>query len=492
MKKGLVFSSAILATLALASCSSNEVIDGGDDALASSGQVIEIAVENAGSGLESRSGRPLYSSEAAQDIDNVKVVIVEDKQGTKKVVAEELITNWMKSDKVLAYDDASGHGRKIRIELTGDDNFTKVDGATYTIYAIGYSDDTSYKVGNQSLSKYLENVINDSETTLENLALVNQNTDRNKAEEIFAGSATLEFSKESATSSKFSQGVTLHRQVAGIFTYVKNIPCAFNATGTVGTKLQLVAAKTNLNLILGSFYGMTLSNNGGKDNGQNGTQYKEPNTLMNVVNGTENRGGTEQVIYTIKLSDWFTKLQDVNNDGILDRYEYKQDRNGKLVEDTENQIWKNPLRGEEQNQIPAATFVKGSAFGGEFIIPFQKVDGKMTFQLRLVDDSDTPIQSWSIYLPTDDQIARGTNFTSWSGSVWNTVTDYEDSKEFYSVLRNHLYGVGRKDSAKPTAPNPTDPEKPTDPEQPQDLNTKQSIMLQVNDNWEVIHKMEVE
>ena len=51
----------------------------------------------------------------------------------------------MTSDKVIAYDDASGHGRKIRIELTGDDKFEKVSGATYTIYAIGYSEDTSYK-----------------------------------------------------------------------------------------------------------------------------------------------------------------------------------------------------------------------------------------------------------------------------------------------------------------------------------------------------------
>lgn len=110
MKKGLVFSSAILATMALASCSSNEVFDGGDGSQASSGQVIEIAVENAGSGLESRSGRPLYSSEAAQDIDNVKVVIVD---ASGNVAAEEMIENWMTSDKVIAYDDASGHGRKI-------------------------------------------------------------------------------------------------------------------------------------------------------------------------------------------------------------------------------------------------------------------------------------------------------------------------------------------------------------------------------------------
>ena len=480
MKKGLVFSSAILATMALASCSSNEVFDGGDGSQASSGQVIEIAVENAGSGLESRSGRPLYSSEAAQDIDNVKVVIVD---ASGKVAAEEMIENWMTSDKVIAYDDASGHGRKIRIELTGDD---KIANGDYTVYAIGYSGDTSYKVGTESLHGFLNSVTKGSNKDLKDLALINQNTNRAQAEEIFAGSTTLKVENK-----KFSQGVTLHRQVAGIITYVKNIPYTFNKDGVVGTKLQLVAAKTNLNLILGNFYGMTLSNNGNQD------ASKEPNKLMNVVNGTADRGGVEKVVYTIDLNDWFTKLQDENNDGILDRYGYIQDTNGKLVEDTRSgkQIWKNPLRGEYQDQPAAATFVKGSAFGGEFIIPFQKVDGTVTFQLRMVNAAENQVlRTWSISLPDDDLIS-GSTLQWWNGSAsaWTNGTVTE-SKSNYSVLRNHLYGVGTKDSADPDTDgtNP-DPETPTpDVDDPQDLTTKQDIMLQVNDNWEVIHKMEVE
>lgn len=479
MKKGLVFSSAILATMALASCSSNEVFDGGDGSQASSGQVIEIAVENAGSGLESRSGRPLYSSEAAQDIDNVKVVIVD---ASGKVAAEEMIENWMTSDKVIAYDDASGHGRKIRIELTGDD---KIANGDYTVYAIGYSGDTSYKVGTESLHGFLNSVTKGSNKDLKDLALINQNTNRAQAEEIFAGSTTLKVENK-----KFSQGVTLHRQVAGIFTYVKNIPYIFNKDGVVGTKLQLVAAKTNLNLILGNFYGMTLSNNGNQD------ASKEPNKLMNVVNGTADRGGVEKVVYTIDLNDWFKELKDVNNDGILDRYEYKQDANGKLVEDKGDgkQIWKNPLRGAGQDQPAAATFVKGSAFGGEFIIPFQKVDGTVTFQLRMVNAAENQVlRTWSISLPDDDLI-KASILQWWNGSAWTYQENITESKSNYSVLRNHLYGVGTKDSADPDTDgtNP-DPETPTpDVDDPQDLTTKQDIMLQVNDNWEVIHKMEVE
>lgn len=488
MKKGLVFSSAILATMALASCSSNEVFDGGDGSQASSGQVIEIAVENAGSGLESRSGRPLYSSEAAQDIDNVKVVIVD---ASGKVAAEEMIENWMTSDKVIAYDDASGHGRKIRIELTGDD---KIADGDYTVYAIGYSNDETtqsiYKVtsGGQvySLNNYLQNKeVKNATSGMKDLVLSNANTDKTKAEEIFAGSTTLK-----VVNKKFSQGVTLHRQVAGIFTYVENIPYIFNKDGVVGTKLQLVAAQTNMNMVLGNYYGMTLSNNGNQD------ASKEQNKLMNVVNGTAPRGGSEQVVYTIDLNDWFTKLKDVNNDGILDRYEYKQDESGKLVEDKGDgkQIWKNPLRGVGQDQPAAATFVKGSAFGGEFIIPFQQVSGTVTFQLRMVNAAENQVlRTWSISLPDDDLIKRSI-LQWWNGSAWTYREDITESKSNYSVLRNHLYGVGTKDSADPDTDgtNP-DPETPTpDVDDPEDLNTKQDIMLQVNDNWEVIHKMEVE
>ena len=36
--------------------------------------------------------------------------------------------------------------------------------------------------------------------------------------------------------------------------------------------------------------------------------------------------------------------------------------------------------------------------------------------------------------------------------------------------------------------DPTDPEK----DDPVDLNTKETLILKVNDNWEVLHTMEVE
>ena len=105
------------------------------------------------------------------------------------------------------------------------------------------------------------------------------------------------------------------------------------------------------------------------------------------------------------------------------------------------------------------------------------------------------LRTWSISLPDDDLI-KSSILQWWDGSAsaWTYREDITESKSNYSVLRNHLYGVGTKDSADPDTDgkNP-DPETPTpDVDDPQDLTTKQDIMLQVNDNWEVIHKMEVE
>ena len=62
-----------------------------------------------------------------------------------------------------------------------------------------------------------------------------------------------------------------------------------------------------------------------------------------------------------------------------------------------------------------------------------------------------------------------------------------ESVSSYSIVRNHLYTIGRKDVA-----NPTDPTDPTDPENPEDLSKGQILTLRVNDNWEVINQLDIE
>lgn len=523
MKKNVFFYGALALGMAgsLASCSSDDdfmagSVPGGNTAAA--GQVIEIAVENAGNGIGSRAGRPLNSSEAKQNIDHVKVIVTD---ADHNVVADTLIENWMISPAVTDYDDASGHGRKIRFTLANSNKIT--DKGTYTVYAIGYNGNSAYNVksgGNtMSLGNYLNSVGNGTysmpegngytvkdagnesiKTFTKDLVLINSNTDYAYADEVFAGSTTLDLT----SNTKFSQGVTLHRQVAGIFTYVKNVPFMYTTNGNTitdkGNILQLVAVKKNKNLVLGQFYNTTLGNNG------------EDNILQNVVNGAD-EDNKEYVVYEINLDYWFEKLQDVNNDGVIDRYEYKvattdaegEYKEGDLIEDKEKPIWHAPLRGEGE-RFHNVGFVKGSVFGGEFIIPFKAATtGDYTFELRLVSKEENgtikkTYRTWSISLPSDDILETTDQWSYWNGSEFTDLENLtaNETRAKYSVLRNHLYGVGVKSKELPNTgePGDPDPDNPTpegpDPEDPVDLNTKQDLLVQVNDNWELIHKMEVE
>lgn len=482
MQKRLLYSTAVLAALALGSCSNDETLNGGLPETTGASQVIEISVANAGSGLTTRAGRPLLSSEAKQTIENVKIIVCD---GSGNIKADTLITDWTTVSE--AYNDASGHGRKVRFTLGGS-NAELTASNTYTVYAFGYhgtdsgeSYDSQYKVGETALNEYLKTVgngqkwntntvtTNDAETVKTfNKDFVIKNgestTDKN-AEELFAGSAEITVDDKG----NFSQGVTLHRQVAGMFTYAYNVPYFKDAK-----YLKVYASQENKSLVLGSFYSKVLGNNG------------TGNALENVVNGTDTQDN-ETLLYQIDLTQWFTNIVDVNNDGIIDTYGYTNN-SGELTENS-TANWQKP------SGFTSVTLVKGSVFGGEFLIPFKAKSGAQTLTLKLTNsDGNTVFRTWTVKLPTDQVIKSGTltswNVTSGSGS-WSTDNSVTESQEAYSILRNHLYGIGKKTAEGDGTTDKEDPD-PDGPDQPQDLTTKQDILLQVNDNWEMIHQMEVD
>lgn len=466
MKKSLLCSTAVLSALAMASCSKDDVTNVAPSENNGVSQVIEIAVDNGGDGLTTRAGRPLFSSEAKQTIEKVTVVVCN--ATNNQVVAKFDKEDWQNTSE--AYNDASGHGRKVRFTFDKESELGEGD---YNVYAFGYhtaSGVTSqYKVGEQDLGTYLSSLTVESSTLTKDLKITNSETgDTYNAEELFAGSTTISVTD---ADNDFSVGMTLHRQVAGIYAYVMNIPYIKGAK-----YLDLYAVKRNNDLILGHFYDAVLGANGTSANNQ-----------VNVVNGTD-ESAERTLVSRITLNDWFTKIQDVNNDGIIDRYGYIKSSDGKtLVENTSDQIWKNPYTSNN------VTFVKGSAFSGEFIIPFQK-GSTQTFVLELRDD-DSELRTWNINLPSlDVEAINGKELITWNSSTanWTTgVNATDESQSAYSVLRNHLYSVGTKSEEDPS--EGTDPEEPTPgTEDPEDLSTKQDLLLQVNDNWELIHKMEID
>lgn len=436
---------ALMASLSFYSCD-KEVIyvqDGeGVESVAAGAQIITLQVENGGDGLATRAGRPLYSAEAKQDIQNVKLWIC-DADG--KVVYVKEISDW-NDNKVSTVYTTGGHGRQTTIELTN-----KLLAGSYKVYAVGYSSDSDYT---------LTDVTNVAEngTFNENMVLPCSTV----GEEIFAGQMNLTVE----TGKGFKKPVVLNRQVAGAFAYVKDIPYMAGAK-----YLKLVASAQNQSLVLGNFNSVDLTGNGSG----NGTNVKY------VVNGENGKSGSDTyVISTIDLNQWFTRIEDTNSDNLVDATS-----------------WKNPYKPAGN---PTAgtypTFQKGSAFGGEFVIPFAHVAGKQTLTLVLTNDEGTELRSWKVNLSSsDEQVAENNNkVTYWTGSDWSEYATVE-SANTYSLVRNHLYGIGTKmnDEADPDKPG-TDPDPdPSDPEdQPESLNNKQELVLKVNDNWEVIHGMELE
>lgn len=454
MKKNYLLGMALMASLSFYSCDKEVVYvqDGnGVESVADGVQIITLQVENGGDGLATRAGRPLYSAEAKQTIENVKLWICDGAGNVKYVTT---ISNWDK-DGSTPYT-TGGHGRQTTIELKGAD---KLAAGTYKIYAVGYSATSDYDLTKVTEVKKTEEG-GGKYTFSENMVLPIKGGDTNKiGEEIFAGQMKLTVEKGKG----FKKPVVLNRQVAGAFAYVKDIPFMKGAK-----YLKLVASAQNQSLVLGNFNSFDLTGNG----------YGNAANVKYVVNGTNGKSGSETyVISTIDLNKWFTAIKDEDGDNLIDAGEN----------------WKNPCR---PSSSPAAgtypTFQKGSAFGGEFVIPFAHVDGKQTLTLQLTKENGDSLRSWKVNLgSTDVQLNQA--ITYWNSNWDSTITD--TSANTYSLVRNHLYGIGTRmnDEADPEQPGvdpDPDPENPND--KPESLNNKQELVLKVNDNWEVIHGMELD
>ena len=454
MKKNYLLGMALIASLSFYSCDKEVVYvqDGnGVESVADGAQIITLQVENGGDGLATRAGRPLFSAEAKQTIENVKLWIC-DGTGNVKYVKE--ISAW-NTDSVSTVYTTGGHGRQTTIELKGAD---KLAAGTYKIYAVGYSATSDYDLTKVTEVKKTEEG-GGKYTFSENMVLPIKDGATNKiGEEIFAGQMGLTVEQGKG----FKEPVVLNRQVAGAFAYVKDIPYMEGAR-----YLKLVASAQNQSLVLGNFNSFDLTGNG---SGNANVKY--------VVNGTNGKSGSETyVISTIDLNKWFTAIKDEDGDNLIDAGEN----------------WKNPCR---PSSSPAAgtypTFQKGSAFGGEFVIPFAHVDGKQTLTLQLTKEDGDSLRSWKVNLGSTDVQLKQT-ITCWNRNWDSTITD--TSANTYSLVRNHLYGIGTRmnDEANPGKPGvdpDPNPENPND--KPESLNNKQELVLKVNDNWEVIHGMELD
>lgn len=457
------------------SCSKDEIAEAvnGNEPV----QVITMTVANSGDNFIRTRGaadRNLYSSDAKQSIENVKVVIFqltddpeadlngEDVRnamysGTKTIVAQKLFTNWMNGGVSSVYDN---HGRQASWTLK-DADIIKTPGI-YMAYAVGYN--TANYTG---LNTFHDLGKNGTATFPLDLQPAG-----GEVKEIFAGSTVFAVTNEKADdvdgveqpdAFTFNASLTLHRQVAGSIGYFANIPIKGNKDheNKTGKKLRLVASGKNSNVVFAGFNSDFITT--GNDiryivNGYNAAD-RDAKFYGSAVNDA-------YTVYEIELNRWFTEM-DSNADGILN------------YADT----WTNPLVG--------ADVVKGSVLAGSFIIPFQLVADKATFQLQMLDSEEEIIRYWNIRLPestTDSQIGKNVTLVAADGTEKNATI--AENIFNYSIVRNHLYNIGTRDMGDNPTP-PVDPENPNPGDKPQDLNNE-TLILKVNDNWEMIHQLDVD
>lgn len=449
MKKGMFFALAA-SSLLFSACSSDDAVvstEGQNEAV----QQIVLQVASSGDGLSTRAGRPLYSSQALQTIQHVRVVIYD---ATTNAIVKDKTLDWKDSK---TYDN---HGRQLTLTYKGTE---RLDEGSYKVMAVGYSDNSDYTYSlDVTSADALSGTYSGITATLKE--------GKKDAEEVFAGDADLKIGVDKnitnfTSGEKNGVAVTLHRQVAGSFGYFSNIPAKVGEK-TAAT-LRLVVRGKNDKLTFNNF------NSSFTANGATGSTikyYVNGSTSTGAALATTDKfsnGDNGYVLYSIDLKTWFPQL-DENGDGVLN---------------AQDASWKRP--GDVKTQV-----VKGSVFGSNFVIPFNLTSGKNTMELQLLDGAGDIIKKWTVSIPEAD-----VNKDDTKGAT-------DESAYIFNVVRNHMYNLGVKTSTgTTTTPDPSNPTPDPDPDpkptpdpgkdEPEDLTKSQNLILKVNDNWEAIHKMEL-
>lgn len=429
MKKYFMSVAALAGMMSLAACSSDDIVSPADNDV----QTIKIAV--ASTGDKSMRSRDLNSEEPAQKIENVAVVIRD--KATNTVVYQTIINDW--DTKSKPYTD-NGHGRECTLKLEGAD---RLNAGEYTITAVGYTA-ADFKDNTNTIESATKGKVVPGNFTAEV-------PDDKAAQEAFAGESSIKLLEDHAA---INPSVTLHRQVAGYYGYFTSIPVEVN--GKKVTNVRLVARSKNTKLTYGNFNSSFTTTN---------------DKIMYVVNGSEPattkdakfKGSADNdayTVYNIKVDAWFTK-GDTNNDGILDEKDV-------LTKDGE-EAWINPLKSKGYE-----TYQKGTIFAGGFAVPFAAVDAA-TLELQLLDVSGEILKSWTVEMAAAQP----------TGQDVNKVALPTETTQNFSFFRNHMYTLGKK------VDNTNNKPGTTTPDQPEPLDKSQSMILRVNDNWEVINRMTI-
>ena len=426
--------------MSLAACSNDEGVVADNN-----GAEQQFTITLASSGdraTRAAADRTLESEAADQSIEKVTLIVrsQDDGEDKNKVVYIHTLDNWNGT----ATDDTNGHGKKLTFTIPKAD---KLGAGSYVVTAVGYNE------GNYTLS-----LPNKGDVVDKNITATTPTGA--EAKEVFAGeqkfNVTADKKIEGTDASKPIQSVdvTLHRQVAGAYGYFTSIPAKIGENEVAS--IRMVSRSKNTVLTFGSF---------------NSSFTTTDAHVMYMVNGSVPatktakflNGEEANVLFSAKIADWFPG-GDENIDGVYD----KKDTN-----------WTKHYSG---------SYLKGSVFASNFIVPFSATQGKSTLELQLLDATGNVLYAWPVKLDaSNDQIGKTGETASADLFGAGTAMGFAETADVFSLFRNHIYSIGihKQDT---TNPDKTDP----GTDEPTDLSKIQNVVIRVNDNWEALHHMSID
>ena len=442
MKKYFISGAMLAGLMSLAACSNDEGVVADNN-----GAEQQFTITLASSGdraTRAAADRTLESEAADQSIEKVTLIVRSQDDGAdkNKVVYIHTLDNWNGT----ATDLDNGHGKKLTFTIPKAD---KLGAGSYVVTAVGYNE------GNYTLS-----LPNKGDVVDKNITATTPTGA--EAKEVFAGeqkfNVTADKKIEGTDASKAIQSVdvTLHRQVAGAYGYFTSIPAKIGETEVAS--IRMVSRSKNTVLTFGSF---------------NSSFTTTDANVMYMVNGSVPatktakflNGDEANVLFSAKIADWFPS-GDTNNDGVYD----KKDTN-----------WTKHYSG---------SYLKGSVFASNFIVPFSATQGKSTLELQLLDATGNVLYAWPVKLDASNAQVGKTGETA-SADLFGagTAMGFAETADVFSLFRNHIYSIGIHKQSTST----TDPETPVPgTDQPTDLSKIQNVVIRVNDNWEALHHMSID
>lgn len=442
MKKYFISGVMLAGLMSLAACSNDEGVVADNN-----GAEQQFTITLASSGdraTRAAADRTLESEAAGQSIEKVTLVVRSQDDGAdkNKVVYIHTLDNW--NDTATDYD-TNGHGKKLTFTIPKAD---KLGAGSYVVTAVGYNE------GNYNLKWPAKGEVLDKNITATTLK-------GTEAKEVFAGEQkfTVKDGKIDETDGSKaikSVDVTLHRQVAGAYGYFTSIPAKIGETDVAS--IRMVSRSKNTVLTFGSF---------------NSSFTTTDANVMYMVNGSVPatktakflNGDEANVLFSAKITDWFPNGDD-NKDGVYD---------------------KNDSNWEKPNGY-TGSYLKGSVFASNFIVPFSATEGKSTLELQLLDATGNVLYAWPVKLDaSNDQIGKTGETASANLSDPITTMGFAETADVFSLFRNHIYSIGIH---KQDTTNPDKTEPGTD--EPTDLSKIQNVVIRVNDNWEALHHMSID